>query len=95
MPNAVPAVATRPRETLVGLRSAAPLSAPQHRTAVSVRLDDARYLRLKLAGARFHRTSQDIVSRAIDAYLTALGTEPVGEDDLFRWRAQGRIGEPG
>lgn len=50
-----------------------------HRTAVTVRLDEARYLRLKLSGARMHRTNQDILTKALDAYLTALGIEPVGE----------------
>lgn len=52
------------------------------RVAVTVRLDEPRYLRLKLTGLRFHRTSQDLVTTALDAYLTALGIEPVTEADL-------------
>jgi predicted transcriptional regulator len=86
----VPAPLRLPKRVF-GLRGAvAPAPPFPHRTAVTVRLDDARYVRLKLAGARFHRTSQDILTRAIDAYLTALGTEPVGPDELARWRARGQ-----
>jgi hypothetical protein len=46
-----------------------------HRTAVTVRLDEARYLRLKLTGARFHRTNQDLLTAALDHYLGALGMD--------------------
>lgn len=55
---------------------------PARRVAVTVRLDEARYLRLKLTGLRLHRTSQDLLTKALDAYLTALGVDPVSERDL-------------
>ncbi len=53
------------------------------RVSVSVRLDEARYIRLKLTGLRYHRTSQDILTTAMDAYLTALGIDPVTEAELL------------
>jgi hypothetical protein len=90
-PSAPKVVPVTPR---FGLRNVAPPKlpehhAPQHRRAVSVRLDDARYLRLKLAGWRFQRTSQDILTRALDAYLTAIGAEQVDEAAIARWRLKG------
>lgn len=60
-------------------RTAEAAPVPQ-RTAVTVRLDEGRYFRLKVTGARFHRTNQDILTRALDAYLTALGIEEFDED---------------
>jgi len=61
-----------------------------HRT--TVRLDEARYLRLKLTAARYHRTHQDILTRALDAYLTALGIEQVDEKNVDHWRVRlGRL----
>lgn len=45
------------------------------RTAVTLRLDEKSYLRLKYAGARLHRTNQDILSAALDSYLENLGPE--------------------
>ena len=59
-----------------------------HRTAVTVRLDEARYLRLKLTGMRYQRTYQDILTRALDAYLTALGIEQVDDRNVESWRAR-------
>jgi hypothetical protein len=49
----------------------------KRRTAVTVRLDEARYLRLKLTGARLHRTNQDLLTAALDTYLAALGVEDI------------------
>lgn len=37
--------------------------------AVTVRLDDARYQRLKMHGVRERRTNQQILVAALDAYL--------------------------
>lgn len=37
--------------------------------AVTVRLDDARYDRLKMHGAKTRRTNQQILVAALDAYL--------------------------
>jgi hypothetical protein len=97
-PEVLPEAAAVPPPPLppraFGLRNVLPppheRQALPHRRAVSVRLDDARYLRLKLAGWHFHRTSQDILTRALDLYLTAIGAEEVQDEDLARWRAQSR-----
>jgi hypothetical protein len=51
--------------------------AARKRTAVTVRLDETRYLRLKLTGARLHRTNQDLLTGALDTYLAALGVEDI------------------
>lgn len=51
--------------------------AARKRTAVTVRLDETRYLRLKLTGARLHRTNQDLLTAALDAYLAALGVDDI------------------
>jgi hypothetical protein len=59
-----------------------------HRTAVTVRLDEPSYLRLKLTALGYHRTYQDILARALDAYLTALGIEKIDEQSAERWRAR-------
>lgn len=59
-----------------------------HRTAVTVRLDEARYVRLKLTSIRYGRTYQDILTRALDAYLTALGVEQVDQNGADRWRSR-------
>ena len=56
------------------------------RVAVTVRLDEAGYLRLKLAGLRYHRTSQNIIMKALEAYLTALGVEPVDDGDFASFK---------
>ena len=37
--------------------------------AVTVRLDEDRYVRLKVLGARTRRTNQDMLVAALDAYL--------------------------
>jgi hypothetical protein len=57
-----------------------------HRTAVTARLDEPRYLRLKLTALRYQRSYQDILVRALDAYLTALGVEKMDEENLAQWR---------
>lgn len=75
-------VATRPQRGQIW-----PDFSRVHRVAVTVRLEDPSYLRLKLAGVKLHRTNQDLVARAIDAYLTALGVGPVSEEQLRRWQA--------
>ncbi len=59
-------------------------TAPRRRTAVTVRLDETRYLRLKLTGARLHRTNQDILTAALDAYLAVLGVEEIEATALPR-----------
>jgi hypothetical protein len=59
-----------------------------HRTAVTVRLDEPRYLRLKLAHLRYQRTYQDILTRALDAYLTALGIAAIDESNVESWRTR-------
>ena len=59
-------------------------SATRRRTAVTVRLDETRYLRLKLTGARLHRTNQDILTAALDSYLAVLGVEEIEATALPR-----------
>lgn len=54
----------------------------RRRTAVTVRLDQTRYLRLKLTGARLHRTNQDLLTAALDSYLALLGVEDIEAADL-------------
>ena len=48
--------------------------------AVTVRLDEDRYVKLKVLGARTRRTNQDILVAALDAYL---------QSAIERVRAQG------
>lgn len=53
---------------------AAPALAPSHQAvgrvrAMTVKVDEARYQALKLAGLRLGRTSQDIFLEALDAWL--------------------------
>ncbi|MEL7028842.1 MAG: hypothetical protein AAGL49_06400 [Pseudomonadota bacterium] len=45
------------------------------RAAVTVRLQTSAFLRLKLASAQKQRTSQDLISAALDEYLDRLGVE--------------------
>ena len=73
--------------TPVAVPTAPPAAPVGRRVHVTVRLDEARYVRLKIGALRMHRTGQDILTRALDAYLTALGIEPVTEADLETLRA--------
>lgn len=41
----------------------------EHRTAVTVRLDDERYKKLKMFGLDKKLSNQDIIVAALDAYL--------------------------
>lgn len=45
------------------------------RLKVSVRLEQERYLRLKLATRECERTQQDLITSALDSYLDALGVD--------------------
>ncbi len=58
--------------TLIVSRARAPSA---RRTAITLRLDEARYLRLKYAGASLGKTSQAILEAALDEYLVSLGEE--------------------
>lgn len=49
------------------------------RAKLSVRLDQARHLKLKLAAAHLRRSSQTIMLEALDAYLTQV-TPSIGGD---------------
>ncbi len=42
---------------------------PKDTVAITVRLDEDRYVQLKVLGARTRRTNQDILVAALDAYL--------------------------
>jgi len=57
----------------------APESAPVRRHGVTVRLDGPRYRRLMVVSGRYGRTYQDILARALDVYMTALGVEDPAE----------------
>ncbi len=57
--EAAPAVMSGGTETQRGMQT----------IAVTVRLDEDRYTRLKVFGARTRRTNQDILVAALDAYL--------------------------
>lgn len=46
---------------------------PEERVAMTLRLDPSRHTRLKICAARRNRTSQDVVTEALDAYLEACG----------------------
>ena len=60
------------------------------RAAFTLRLEPARHLRLRLAGAMTHRSAQRIVSEALDIYLNSLPEvedlarqcSPAGDDRL-------------
>ena len=46
---------------------------PSDTIAVTVRLDEARYVKLKVLGARTRRTNQEMLIVALDAYLQKAG----------------------
>lgn len=50
-------------------------AASPERAALTVRLDRARHLRLKIFAARHQRTSQDVIVQAIDSLLDACGDQ--------------------
>lgn len=45
------------------------------RVALTLRLDRERHRRLRIFAARHERTSQDVILRALDAYLAACGAD--------------------
>jgi hypothetical protein len=63
--------------------------APAHddRVALTLRLDRARYTRLKILAARRARSGQELLLRALDAYLEACAV------DCACLRSTGRRGE--
>lgn len=67
--------------TLIVSRARAPSI---RRTAITLRLDEARYLRLKYAGAHLGKTSQSILESALDDYLASLGDEFTHDADWLR-----------
>ena len=75
-----------PREALLPeLRRPAP--AQDDRVALTLRLDRARYTRLKILAARRARSGQELLLRALDAYLEACAV------DCACLRSTGRRGE--
>jgi hypothetical protein len=52
-----------------------PAHAPDDRVAFTVRLDRARYTRLKILAARRARSGQEVLLRALDAYLDACAAD--------------------
>lgn len=54
-------------------------AASHRRHGVTVRLDGPRYRRLMVVSMRYGRTYQDILARALDVYMTALGIEDPGD----------------
>jgi hypothetical protein len=63
---------TAAREALPRSTRPAPARS-EERVAVTLRLDPTRHTRLKIFAARRNRTSQDVVTEALDAYLEACG----------------------
>jgi hypothetical protein len=63
IPAAVPTAAARP---------AARAAVRQHKAAFTLRLDPDRHLRLRLASAVSHRSAQQLVTEALDAFLHAM-----------------------
>ena len=49
------------------------------RQAVTFRLDTIRYICLKMATAKLHRTNQDIMIAALDMYLKSLSENALGD----------------
>ncbi len=67
--------------TLIVSRARAPSA---RRTAITLRLDEARYLRLKYAGAQLDKTSQAILETALDRYLESLGDKFTHDTEWLR-----------
>ncbi|MEM9122191.1 MAG: hypothetical protein AAGB03_02615 [Pseudomonadota bacterium] len=51
---------------------AAPAKAPNRRHAMTLRIDPERYVRLKIAAAKLRKTSQSILTEALDQFLDDL-----------------------
>ena len=64
-----------------------PAPAQDDRVALTLRLDRARYTRLKILAARRARSGQELLLRALDAYLEACAV------DCACLRSTGRRGE--
>jgi hypothetical protein len=64
-----------------------PAPARDDRVALTLRLDRARYTRLKILAARRARSGQELLLRALDAYLEACAV------DCACLRSTGRRGE--
>lgn len=83
-PVAPPPEASRPRVLPFGRRHAANTEDAESKSAicrrhgVTVRLDGPRYRRLMVVSVRYGRTYQDILARALDVYMTALGIDDPG-----------------
>ena len=69
------------RRTLIVSRARAP---SVRRTAITLRLDEERYLRLKYAGAQLGKTSQAILETALDRYMTTLGDKFTRDAEWLR-----------
>ena len=71
--NVTAALAQRPTPEpapVIALKPAATASAPAGpRKAVTVRLDPVHHMRLRLVGSFMHRSTQDILVAALNAYL--------------------------
>ncbi len=67
--------------TLIVSRARAPSI---RRTAITLRLDEERYLRLKYAGAHLGKTSQSILEAALDHYLASLGDDFTHDADWLK-----------
>ena len=50
-----------------------------HRAAVTLRLEPTRYLCLKMAAAKTRRTSQDILTIALDRYLKSISNQELDD----------------
>ncbi len=50
-----------------------------HRAAVTLRLEPTRYLCLKMAAAKTRRTSQDILTMALDRYLKSISNQELDD----------------
>jgi hypothetical protein len=69
-PRIVEAAVRAPRE-----QPARRPAAADERVAVKVRLDSARYLKLKAMAANTHRTSQSIIEAALDDYISRFAAD--------------------
>lgn len=79
------AVAVAPRAaTVVPLNSEVVATAPTGpRKAVTVRLDPVHHMRLRLVGSFMHRSTQDILVAALNAYLDTLPASVPGGGPAF------------
>ena len=75
-PEPAPVIALKPETT-------ATVPAGQ-RKAVTVRLDPVHHMRLRLVGSYMHRSTQDILVAALNAYLDKLPASVPGGGGAFR-----------